>query len=101
MDTKALLHMLDVKLPGERPTAEELLVSIEKLFLAPNASANVAVTSSAGAELGYCAFCTVAADGKTRRIEAGTYEVSVGDGTSSAFTPQQVVVTGETQVLPL
>ena len=38
---------------------------------------------------------------KTRRIEAGTYEVSVGDGASSALAPQRVVVTGKAVVLPL
>ena len=77
------------------------LVSIDKVFLPAHASTTVGVTSGAGAELGYCAFCTVAADGKTRRIEAGTYEVSVGDGASSALTPQRVVVTGKAVVLPL
>ena len=77
------------------------LVAIDKVFLPPHASTTVGVASGAGAELGYCAFCTVAEDGKTRRIEAGMYEVSVGDGSSSALAPQRVVVTGKAVVLLL
>ena len=86
---------------GDDAPPRKTLVAIEKIFLEPNASTMISVTSGAGTELGYCAFCAVAADGKHRRIEAGIYEVSVGDGASHAMPPRRVVVIGDAVVLPL
>ena len=71
-----------------------------QVHLLPGASATVTVTSGDGAPLGYCAFCVVAEDGKSRRIDAGKYVVSVGDGASSVLT-RLVTASGPAQVIPL
>ena len=53
-----------------------------------------------GRSLGFCAFCTVAADGKSRSVSAGKYRLSIGDGDNDTLT-HDFVATGSTVTLPL
>ena len=39
-----------------------------------------------GATLGYCAFCSVAADGKSRVVQPGSYELVIGNGAATELS---------------
>ena len=85
---------------GDAAAPKKTLVSVQKVHLEPGASATLHVTSDAGAELGYCAFCTVATDGSSKTLAAGEFEISVGDGVDNVATTT-VMATGATVTLPL
>ena len=76
------------------------LIALRKVHLEPGASVKLSFDSDDGAGLGYCAFCTVAAAGKTRSVSAGKYRLSVGDGDNDALA-FDFVATGPTVTLPI
>jgi pre-mRNA-splicing factor SYF2/beta-D-xylosidase 4 len=74
------------------------LIGVHKVFLMPGQSTTVAIDwagdamssndhqVAGGATLGYCAFCTVAADGRSRAVQPGDYELVLGNGATTELS---------------
>jgi beta-glucosidase len=92
-----------VSVPGAGGDApRRTLVGMEKVHLLPGQSTTVRFSSDSGAGLGYCAFCLVAQDGKTRDVLPGAYRFVVGDGGVGApLYSAGVTATGAAVSLPL
>jgi hypothetical protein len=88
------------------------LVGVQKVSLSPGESTTMAIdwagdvmhsqnhNVAGGATLGYCAFCTVAADGKSRAVQPGDYELVLGNGATTELS-FSLKITGEAAVVAI